>query len=383
MSAVRRMENILASKSTCIYCGDSVSLAKRHGDHIIPVQLGEFRKDVLFKRICRVCNSNVGKSEQQLLQCGPESFFRYIVRPNVPGGRKRGRSHGKGAAGAPSPKHTFDHNDQRRLVKPPQDNSGNVLTIDQIIIHDEQGNEYFIKLFPGMRAKQLQNRINRNGIKRIHSLRFECGQNQWDEYKELIKEVYPGADIEELEPMTKGIHRGKWGVTFTVNEHYFRALAKIAFHYYLIHSCRRVQGDEDCFSPLRDFIMNGGDRDQFFTKLGPKFIMPFGKVLGGNTMTPKEWCHFFAADESRDVVGVYMQLFVGQGCIPQSHYITLATSSSRIEVPGFVWGHVYVYDDPQRSGRYAGQVEKLEITRANSQLLQSVWDGCRKHASRE
>lgn len=371
--------SIMASTTVCIYCGESVSLARGQGDHVIPVQLGKFRGDVLFKHICRACNSKIGKSEQQLLQCGPESFFRAIVRPNVPSKRKRGSSQSKGAAGAPSPEHTFDPGDHRRLVKPPEGNSEHVQPIDQVIIHDEHGNEYFIRLFQGMRPEQLQKRINKNHIRRMHKLWFECTQALWPEYKELIKSVYPGADIEELDSIEKGVHWGKWGATFKVNEHYYRALAKIAFHYYLTHSRRRFWGHEDCFSPLRSFIMGGGNRDQFFCKPSPKFFMPFGHLIGGGTMTPNRWRHIFIVEESKDPLGVYMQFFVGQGCIPQSHYVTLAVSTSHIEVPSFVFGHAYVYDYPQRPVHCAGQVEELQITRASSRLFSGPQDGWREN----
>ncbi len=142
-----------------------------------------------------------------------------------------------------------------------------------------------------------------------------------------------------------------------------RALAKIGFHYYLVRCQRKFVGDEACFSQIRDFIMTGGDVDQFFRQPGPTFLVPFGELPSGNVATPTQWCHVLAADESSNVLGVYVQLFVGPGSIPKPHYITLGTVDKTITVPTFVWSHVYLYDDPQGSGRYAGEIKEARISR--------------------
>ena len=84
----------------CIYCGIQFDSSKGQGDHVLPVQLGEFRNDKRFRRICPECNSQIGKSEQQFLACGPEAFFRRIVKPKIPPKRQRGQSY-TGALGAP------------------------------------------------------------------------------------------------------------------------------------------------------------------------------------------------------------------------------------------------------------------------------------------
>ena len=373
------INNAMSSTTPCIYCSRPASLRKGHGDHVIPVQLGEFRKDKLFQSICRKCNSKVGKSEQQFLQCAPESILRYVVKPNVPTRRKRGQSQGKGAAGAPARLHAVDHGDHHALVEPCQDNPQNVLPIDQIVIHDEEGKEGFVRLFPGIRLEQLEERIRRTDIEKIHKLWLHCDKDLWSDYVELLRGILPNSSIEELEPTEIGVHKFLGRVTCRVNDHYFRALAKTAFHYYLLYSHRGFKGDEGCFSQLRAFIMNGGNPDQFFGKPCSIFVKPFRRLKGGATLTPTTWCHFFVAEESGNSVGVDMHLFVGPGCIPESHYITLARYASRIVVPSFVWGHVYAYDDPQGSSRYAGQVEELEIARANSRLILSPLDGWRNN----
>lgn len=347
----------------CIYCAAAFDSTKGAGDHIFPVQLGEFKNDVRFRRICPSCNNKIGRSEQQFLLCGPESFFRDLVKPKIPKKRQRGRSQVKASMGVPCPQSTIDHGDHRQLVKRSKDNPKNVFPIDQIVIHDDNGEEYFVELFTGIRIEQLKGRIKKYGINKIDKMWFHFGVELESEFRQLIARMWPKSKIQSLPGTDAGITQINGRITFKVNDHYFRSLAKIAFHHYLNHSRRGFRGDEQCFGPIRDFIINGGNNKTFFKQSGPKFAMPFGKVPSGGVKTPKQWCHIIAADESNKVAVVYLQLFVGRGCIPHAHYIKLADINSNLFVPNSTWGHVYLYDESPASGRYAGHVEQASITR--------------------
>jgi hypothetical protein len=350
----------------CVYCGISFNPTKGEGDHILPVQLGEFKNDIRFRRICTSCNNKIGRSEQQFLLCGPESFFRDVVKPKVPKKRQRGRSQIKAAMGAPSPQSTNDCGDHRELVKRSKDNPTDVFPVDQIVIHDDQGKEYFIELFTGMCPEHLKARIEKCGISKIDKTWLHCDTDRWSEFQQLMEKTWPKAKIQSLPGREVGVTPIEGRITFKVTEHYFRSLAKIAFHHYLNHSRRGFRGDEQCFGPIRNFIMQGGNNEVFFRQSdqsGPKFAMPFGEIPSGGVRTPKQWCHVIAVDETDKVAVVYLQLFVGPGCIPQPRYIKLADINSNIIVPDSTWGHVYLYDETPVSGRYAGRVKDAQITR--------------------
>ena len=355
----------MACGETCIYCGTCIDPAQGTGDHIIPVQLGEFRNDVRFRRICRACNTKIGASEQQFLRCGPESFFRDLVKPNVPAKRQRGRSQAKGAMGAPGPEFTFVNGDHHQVVRPSPDNPRNAFAVDQVVVRDDQGRERFFPLHPGMHLDQLRERLKKAGIVRITNAWLHCDQDRWGEYEKLLHGIYPNTRLQRLDPTEAGVHPGDLSIKLTVNDHYFRALAKIGFHYYLAHSRRPYRGDEDCFAPIRAFIMNGGKIDGFFGSSRRKFVMPFGVVASGGILSPTQWAHVLAADETCEEIIVYVQLFVGPGAIPPPHYIKLAKIPSRLLVESFFWGHVYHYDDPQVGTRYAGRVEESQFVRLN------------------
>jgi hypothetical protein len=347
----------------CIYCGKLFDPTKGAGDHVLPVQLGEFKNDIRFRRICTSCNNKIGRSEQQFLLCGPESFFREVVKPKIPKKRQRGHSQVKAALGAPSPQSTIDCGDHRELVKRSKDNPTDVFPVDHIVIHDDHGKEYFIELFTGMCPEHLKARIKKCGISKIEKTWLHCDTDRWPEFQQLMGETWPKAKIQSLPGREAGITPIEGRITFKATDHYFRSLAKIAFHHYLNHSRRGFRGDEPCFAPIRDFIINGGNNDAFFKQPGPKFVMPFGEIPSGGIKTPDQWCHVIVADETDKVAVVYLQLFVGPGCVPHPRNIKLADINSKIFVPDSTWGHIYLYDKSPRPERYAGQVVDAQIKR--------------------
>ena len=99
-----------------------------------------------------------------------------------------------------------------------------------------------------------------------------------------LKEVFPEFVKHRLPDTEAGVTPIDGRITFKVNDHYFRSVAKIAFHYYLIYSHRGYRGNETYFDPIRDFIMNGGDHEPFFNQTGPKFAMPFGDLPSGGVI---------------------------------------------------------------------------------------------------
>ena len=306
--------------------------------------------------MCTSCNNKIGKSEQQFLSCGPESFFRDLVKPKIPKRRQRGHSQ-VSAMGAKSPQSKNDCGDHWESVRRSKDSPKTVFPEDQIVIHDNQGSEYSIKLFSGMRPEHLNDQIKKLGVSKIEKGWLHCDTKHSSEFQQLTKDTWPKFKMQSLPDTEAGTTLDKGRTTFTVNEHYFRAVAKIAFHYYLAHSRRGFRGDEQCFTPMRDFIMNGGNHDAFFNQPGPKFAMPFGDIPSGGVIPPKQWCHVIAADETDKVAVVYIQLFVGPGRVPKPYNIKLADINSIIVVSNSTWGHVYLYDESPISDNYAGRVE--------------------------
>jgi hypothetical protein len=347
----------------CVYCSTSFNPTKGEGDHIVPAQLGEFRNDVRFRRICPLCNNRIGRSEQQFLQCGPEAIFRQIVAPASPRRRTRGRSPGHGAYGMPPPRFTMNCGDHRQIVRPLSDRPGDAEFIDQLVVRSEDGNDHQFQLFPGLQADQLRDRVESAGIKDFETAWLHCDQANWEEFVALVQAAWPNKGLSELAPTEPGLHKAEGRITFTFSDHYFRAIAKIAFHYYLVHSRRGVRGDEAEFAPVRRFILEGGDASDFFDTPGPRFAVPFGELPTGGAITPAHWCHVLAVYEASEVVVGYVHLFAGPGCVRKPHHVRLAQLASRIVLPVGIFGHVYLYEKDQTKIGYAGRVVPASFSR--------------------
>ena len=357
----------MASIELCIYCGGCFDPTRGEGDHIIPAALGEFRDDTRFRRACPACNAEIGHAEQQLVQSGPEGYFRRNIKPRSKRLNRRGIGRPCGARGAPPPQYLADMGGHLALVEPKRGSPGDASPVDQILVRDQADQETYLRLYPGIRVEQIQQGLRRSGLGEMKEVRLSCSDDCWNEYTTLLGRVWPESRIEETEPIPGTDRLGVPGqIKFVVNDDYFRALAKIGFHYFLAHSHRAFKGNESCFAALREFITTGGESDTFFKpKSRPTFELPFGKLANGGVVTPGYWCHVLAASEADGHAVAYVQLFLGQGCMRPPHYISLGTWTSRLVLPNSSWGHVYIYDAPQRDGRYAGRVVRAQVTRVH------------------
>lgn len=345
---------------TCVYCSKTFNPSKGQGDHIIPVQFGEFEGDVRFRRICLQCNNRIGRAEEQLLRSAPECFFRNIVNPKVPSSRQRGRSLNVGSKDAPPPECKIEMGDHHQLVHLSTDHPENVYPVDQVVIHDSEGNEYFFKLFPGMKPEPLKKRIDSEVKGKIQKTWLHSSQERFDEFQTLLKDIWPKSNMEERPETEAGTHEVRTTVSFRFTSQYFQAIAKMAFHYYLAHSRRNVRGDEPGFSEIRDFIINGGDVDRFFDRPEQTLHTPFQLMKDRFNATPGLRCHVLMADEKSDIVTVLVQLFVGKGFAPHTHRITLGRHGGKLKIPKTVFSHAYFYHEEQDSNK-AGWVEEPRI----------------------
>jgi hypothetical protein len=353
---------------TCIYCSAHVDPSVGEGDHVMPAQLGEFRGDLRFRRICRRCNSEIGRAEQELMRSSPLGFYREIVRPPA---RRGMRPDGGRPAGRMSPwsRRTMLRRPDgtKFFVKPVGDDPRNVTAFDQLVIPDRDGIERYVELHPRMRLGQLKERIER-----IVGPGGSLGRAQvnWEDqhaevYRGLLQKVYPGLEITGAGSLAPGREVLPGRTTFVFSDDYFRALAKIGFHHFLVRNWRGFRGDEPLFAAIRSFIRNGGSPDPFIADSGRYFDQPFGPRSGGGLYSPSRWMHIVAADEEADVIVAYVHLFLGPGATRPPVYITLGrVSEDDVNVlREGVWGSAFVYDNPPTDSGMAGDVRSFPTAR--------------------
>jgi hypothetical protein len=249
------------------------------------------------------------------------------------------------------------------LVRLSDDNAKDVTAIDQLVIVDAKKGEFYLPLSPQMTTDQLRRKIERSGYKPSERTFLHAGDANWPHYVALMRELWPDVSIEERSGLDRGVHRIAGRASFTFHADYFRAIAKIGFHYYLLHTRRGIQGTEPEFAAIRDFIRNGGDHKPLFEAPGARFALPFGEVPDGRAVLPGVWTHIVAADETADAAMAMVTLFMGPRSLAPVYHIRLATFASPIIVPDARFTHAYLYDAAESSGTHAGRVEAISSTR--------------------
>lgn len=232
---------------------------------------------------------------------------------------------------------------------------------DQLILQFENEETEHIELHQGMKAPKLRERVIRLAKDRSYTMRFNIDEKRTPHWLPIIEEAWPGVRIQQTDPIEAGIHRVPVRHRFEVNEHTFRALAKIGFHYFLSHTRRGLVGSEPCFAEIREFIRHGGDWRPFFTQTSP-IRMPFGPVPGKGVYAPSVWCHLLAVFEATTDLRVHVQLFLGPKFLGTVWVVKLGRGQG-IELPESVGvhGHMYVYSNRQPAEGFAGRVEELPI----------------------
>ena len=187
---------------------------------------------------------------------------------------------------------------------------------------------------------------------------LHCDQQNSATYIQLLREKRPEVQYDPLPAMGVGVHRVQGSTLFVVGNDYWRAIAKIAFHYYLLNSPRNLQGNEAEFDVIRSFIMNGGDHGKIFD-VGTKFVWPSFPSLGA-TVVPLNWVHMLAGEEVRTQATVGVCLFAGPetspGKFPRIHNVLIAKLDRRIHVVQPAFGHVYTYYEADKRNAFDGEV---------------------------
>jgi hypothetical protein len=295
-----------------------------------------------------------------MLKCAPEAFLRRVVQPAVTR-HKRGRGW-VGANGMPPPMFTIQHGDHQELVAGSANEPHDVRPIDQLVVVDSARREHHIRLFPEMTVAHLRAKIEELGVTPSGPMFLHADEATSSKYVALLKELRPGAPIAEAEGLEKGVHRVAGRATFTFHADYWRAVAKIAFHYYLLNTRRGLRGDEPVFADLRRFILEGGDSTPFFSNPPARFELPFRKLPDGSAILPDVWAHVLAADESRHTAVAMVSLFMGPQRLAPTQHITLGRFSSPLVAPSARWAHAYLYDASQNATHTAGRVVAKSVT---------------------
>ena len=344
----------------CIYCKCAVEPGG-DGDHVIPAVLGEFKGDFHFRRICRACNTAIGSCEQQLVRCGPERLFRDIVIP-CSSRNRQGRKGWAGAGGMPPPKVKVMLDDGPLLAKSgvdPRNIDEREDIFEQLVLKGEDGKDHFIILDIHMTVVSLRRAIESIKPANDEGAKLRSRPENRALYKGLLEQIWPGGQWAEGRLMEAGNHEVCSHVEMRVTSDYFRAIAKIVFHYYLTQSIR-AKGDEPGFERIRQFIRHGGRQEAFFLEK-PVFFDGIPDCL-----TPSWWHHLLGATDAGGRVIASVRLFWGpeSGTASKAYDVRLGTLSPLVLSDQHVaWAHEYAYDNPVPETGKVGVVNRVPLKR--------------------
>ena len=345
----------MANLSKCIYCHSDKELWAR--SHTLPEGLGTFENQVtLHKKVCQRCEHETGRCEEQLLRCGPEAFLRIALGIQTSTKPFRRRFSGQGPLKF---KARYPNTDYYVLVEPIP-NTHNTEPLPQIVIVPASGEcEQILVTETDITAQEIEERIRATGIKGEVTL-WPIASTEEEQIGlfELLKQSQGFRGIEGDGDILPSIEKVDVIGTITVDRRYFRAIAKIAFHYFVAYN-EEFGGSESCFEPIRRFVRyDEGDTDAFVHQKRGNLVQELNMGY-----RPKHYGHFLIGFTGRESIRTSVQLFIGKDIDPPYYDVLLGENPRRIWRQNRRFGHFYAYHEPEKRTQFAGTMIRLHEER--------------------
>ena len=218
-------------------------------------------------------------------------------------------------------------------------------TIDHIAYEDPDGITRTVHLHPKMSSDQFRQKLEGITPKRGTRIRCSIGEETWERYTALASSL--GWDLEDCSSAYTNQSHGL-RITGIYNTHYFRAIAKIGFHYYLTRTS--FLGTEPFFAAIRDFIWKGiGEPGTFFLN-SPVFVNKHPNLA------PARWTHTIAAFQSSKLVAAKVALLDGPQMPGDEYHLCIARPNLSIILPKKAWAHSFTYDLAYGGTRKCGDI---------------------------
>lgn len=252
----------------CIYCNEREANAR---EHFLPQCLGRFQNfEPLLNRLCQRCNEDIGALEREFCRRSPEAIVRSV---NWIKGQPRGSKTTRKPAHVYQPekiggRHLYmygpDPETGRDILWQTDRKPRTVKEISQLVIFDDTGDVTHhipipVEMTTGRELGELFQAHSITSISKVQVI-AASGDEEW--VQAMCKELNWNVDFQRRKAgrVPRQFFKGEFGPA------YFRALAKIGFHYALRY-IPTITGNEGAFRALRDFIREGtGEHHQFLTE---------------------------------------------------------------------------------------------------------------------
>ncbi|MFQ5902303.1 MAG: hypothetical protein ACE5JO_01300 [Candidatus Binatia bacterium] len=148
-------------------------------------------------------------------------------------------------------------------------------------------------------------------------------------------------------------------VNVKVTEAYFRAVAKITFHY-ILKMFPDLTGMEHEFGPIKEFIWAGGNASRFVSQDTNQFVENFRRGY-----RPTHWMHILTVERAYNSIVAHAQFFAGPHSLPPPYKVWIGRNPSRIDRGRELRAHQFVIN-PTATSAAVGVME-------DAQPAQRVW----------
>lgn len=347
------MSDVSAQNGPCIYPGPHGAMSS---EHFLSEGLGRFSGcEPLEGKVCRPCNIKIGnETETQFLRTGPISYFRWMIGVDGKNGAPPHPFY-RGAGGAPPilaaarvAEYPFP------ILWETRRGTQECFPLRQIIFDHKLLDSYPVPIFDSMldNPDRVRSYLKDNGLEGGKPIFAFAAPDEATKMKNLVTALGGALRGEwfmtEVEPRTVQIV-----MKVSVTEAFFRAIAKIAFHYTL-KVFPDLSGSESEFAEIKNFVWNGGGFERFVVHHSNPV---FGPYYYG--YRPNGWCHILAVRRSRGQVVAFAQFFAGPHAMPPTYEIRLGSEPRRLWTPPETKAHIFLYPDPEHGIGPEGLMDDL------------------------
>ena len=220
-----------------------------------------------------------------------------------------------------------------------------------IRLFTEDDTEHILRITDGMTSEKFRERFDALGIKTFKTAIISASVDEREWVLSLI-ESFKFESIDSWTTPPRGISYGPSTIKIQLTERYFRAIAKIGFHYFLT-KMPRFRGDESFFEEIRTFITTPSrleDSKTFITRSDDASIWGIGPGERLNA-----WGHMLSTEIDYFNLIARVNLFAGPMNRPLIYNIRLGNSPTRVHYTQKE-ADFFVYFPRRERASYDGEV---------------------------
>jgi hypothetical protein len=197
----------------------------------------------------------------------------------------------------------------------------------QLMFFEEDGTVHHLPIRKDVAPETLKAEYERLGVRKPIDVRMSCSEAEWDWVEKLVQEAWPTVSIANQRELLSSNYDGGV-VNLVLSDRYFRAVAKMGFHYFLTQF-PEFSGGDSTFAEIRDFITEDRPVLEANRFLHKRNFPLLGEMMVPNTR-PDGWrAHVLAAEIKNGGCLAYVQAFLTEDWPAPIYIVVLAREDRR------------------------------------------------------